>query len=228
MELQMIQSEKMAAVGQLASGVAHEMNNPLLVVLGRLDLLEEDKLSEELTKTLDIIKNQAQRMRSIVDRLLSYSRKKQPDTKPLDLNKLLESISPLLSYHPEFKKITWKQQLGKSLPLIKGDFNQIQEVFVNLGLNACQAMTSGGEVKIITSYNKKNKYVEVQVKDTGAGMGDEQLQKLFDPFFSTKDKGTGLGLAICHNIIESHKGTIDVGSKKGTGTTFTIKLPAIE
>lgn len=225
MEQQMIQTEKMAAVGQLASGVAHEMNNPLFVITGRLDLMEGEKVPENLAKTLEIIKTQSQRMRSIVDRLLSYSRARKPNIKPLDMNKLLQSIAPLLSYHPEFKNIAWEEQLQKDLPLVKGDFNQIQEVFVNLGLNACQAMPNGGELTITTRYNKNEKYIEILVKDTGYGMNDEQSQKLFDPFFTTKEKGTGLGLSICRNIIESHKGKIEVESAVGKGTTFTIKLP---
>ncbi len=228
MEQQMIQSEKMAAVGQLASGVAHEINNPLLVIMGRLDMMEDEKIPEELAKTLDTIKAQSQRMRSVVDRLLTYSRAKKPEVKPLDLNQLLESIAPLLSYHPEFKKITWKEQLEKPLPPVKGDFNQLQEVFVNLGVNACQAMPNGGELSITTRHNKDTNCVEVLVKDSGEGMTDEQLNKLFNPFFSTKDTGTGLGLAICRKIIELHNGRIRVASTHGKGTTFTVELPAAE
>ena len=228
MEQQMIQSEKMAAVGRLASGVAHEMNNPLFVITGRLDLIETDKLPEDAIKMLNIIRNQAQRMRSIIDRLLSYAKEKRPAIKSVNLNQLLQSIAPLLNYYPEFKKISWSEQLQEPLPLVKGDFNQLQEVFVNLGLNACQAMPHGGEVAVITKYNKGDKHVEILVKDTGEGMSDEQMQKLFDPFFSTKEKGTGLGLAICRNIVDLHKGRIEVESALGQGTTFTVRLPVAD
>lgn len=228
MERQIIQSEKMAAVGQLASGVAHEINNPLLVILGRLDLLEEQKLPEDIIKTLDIIKSQSQRIRTIADRLLSYSKQKPPEIKPLDLNQLIQSIVPLLSYYPEFRKISWKEDFQKDIPLIKGDFNQLQEVFVNLGLNACQAMPDGGVITITTRHNRAERYAEAQVKDTGVGMSDEQIQNLFVPFFTTKDEGTGLGLAICRRIIEQHKGKIEVDSSMGKGTVFTIKLPVVD
>ena len=228
MEQQMIQSEKMAAVGQLASGVAHEINNPLLVILGRLELLDVEKLSKGVVKALNIVKTQAQRIRTLADGLLSYSKEKKPDIKPLDLNQLMKSITPLLGYYPEFKKILWKEEFQKGLPKVKGDFNQLQELFLNLGLNACQAMLSGGKVTIITRYDKGDRYVEVLVKDTGEGMTDEQMQRLFDPFFSTKEKGTGLGLAICRNIIERHKGNIEVESAIGKGTVFTIKLPVAD
>ena len=144
------------------------------------------------------------------------------------LNQLLQSIAPLLNYYPEFKKISWSEQLQEPLPLVKGDFNQLQEVFVNLGLNACQAMPHGGEVAVITKYNKGDKYAEILVKDAGEGMSDEQMQKLFDPFFSTKEKGTGLGLAICRNIVDLHKGRIEVESALGQGTTFTVRLPVAD
>ncbi len=228
MEQQMVQSEKMAAVGRLASGVAHEMNNPLFVITGRLDLIETDKLPEDAVKMLDIIRAQSQRMRGIIDRLLSYAKEKRPAIKSVNLNQLLQSISPLLNYYPEFKKVTWDEQLQEPLPLIKGDFNRLQEVFVNLGLNACQAMPHGGKITVATRYNKGDKYAEVLVKDTGEGMNDEQLQKLFDPFFSTKEKGTGLGLTICRNVIDLHKGKIEVESTLGRGTTFIIKLPVVD
>ena len=146
----------------------------------------------------------------------------------MDLNELLQSILPLVSYYPQFKKITWKEQFQKDLPAVKGDFNQLQEVFVNLGLNACQAIPDWGELTITTRYNKGESHVEVLVSDTGQGMDDEQLQKLFDPFFSTKEKGTGLGLSICRNIIDLHKGSIEVKSAPGKGTTFTVRLPVAD
>ncbi|MBN1405475.1 MAG: PAS domain S-box protein [Candidatus Omnitrophica bacterium] len=225
MEQQMIRSEKMAAVGQLASGIAHEINNPLLVIMGRIDLLEEEKMPADVSKALETVRSQSQRIRILVDRLLSYSREKKPDAKPLDLNKLLQTITPLLSYYPEFKKVVWKENFQQDLPMVKGDFNQLQEVFINLGLNACQAMAEGGEIVITTRYDEAGQFTEALVKDTGPGMANEQLQRIFDPFFTTKEKGTGLGLSICRNIIDQHKGKIDVESSPGKGTTFIVRLP---
>jgi len=229
LEKQMIENEKMAAIGQLAAGVAHEINNPLLVILGRLDMLEMDqkKMSQDVRRTFDTIKNQAERMRSIVDRLLSYSRKKPPQMSEVDLNEVLKTIAPLVAYYPEFKKILWKESLENNIARVRGDFNQLQEVLLNLAINACHAMPDGGEM-LISSCNNKDNDVEVSIKDTGLGISQENIKKLFTPFFTTRDNGTGLGLAICYNIIESHKGVINVKSELGKGACFTVKLPAIK
>ncbi|NQT95059.1 MAG: PAS domain-containing protein [Candidatus Omnitrophica bacterium] len=226
MAKQMVQNEKLAAMGQLSAGVAHEINNPLLVILGRLDMLamEDEKLSPETERTLETIKNQAQRMRVIIDRLLLYSRKKAPQMEVLNINEVLKTIAPLVAYHPEFKKITWKEDLQEDTAEIKGEFNQLQEVFLNLALNACHAMPEGGALSISSS-NTKDGYVEISVTDTGMGISKENINKLFVPFFTTKDNGTGLGLAICHTIIQSHHGTIGVESNLGKGTVFRVKLP---
>ena len=138
MERQMVQSEKMAALGQLAAGVAHQLNNPLLVILGRLDMLsaEKEKLTPELQKIMEVIRNQAQNMRVIADRLLSYSRRRAFRKEILDINDVLKTVISLSSYHPDFKKIIWKQNLEENPPKIKGDFNQLQELFLNFALNA--------------------------------------------------------------------------------------------
>jgi len=227
MEKQMIENEKMAAIGQLAAGVAHEINNPLLVILGRLDMMEmeESNIEPDTRRILDTIKSQAQRMRVIVDRLLSYSRKRAPQMDQVDINEVLRTIAPLVAYYPEFKKILWQEDLAKSLSKVKGDFNQLQEVFLNLAINACHAMPDGGEM-FISSCDTDEGYVEVSIKDTGVGIPKENIGKLFTPFFTTRDNGTGLGLAICYNIVESHKGAIGVKSDLGKGATFNVKLPA--
>jgi PAS domain S-box-containing protein len=228
-ENKMMQNEKMAAIGQLAAGVAHEINNPLLVMLGRLDMLAmtDEKLTPEVKKTFDIVQSQAQRMRLITDRLLFYSRKKPVRMDMVDINDILKTILPLLAYYPEFQKIIWKEELQSDLPQVKGDFNQLQEVFLNLSMNACQAMPAGGTITI-RSYYAKDNTVHVEVKDTGDGIKQDDLSKIFLPFFTTKDNGTGLGLALCHSIIVSHSGTIDVNSVKGQGTTFKTILPVLQ
>ena len=221
----LIQAEKMSAVGQLASGIVHDINNPLLVIKGRIELLDKSELSDKTAGTLDTIMAQAQRIQIIANRLHSFFRKEKPVVEALDLNQLLQTIPQPLSYYPAFRKIVWKEQLQKGLPLVKGDSSQLQEVFVNLGLNACQEMSDGGEILIVTRYNETKKCVEVLVKDTGPGIDQKHLDKLFEPFFTTKEKGTGSGLAICRKIIELHKGKIEVKSGIGQGTTFTLSLP---
>ena len=225
----MIYNEKMAAIGQLAAGVAHEINNPLLVILGRLDMLDinETKLSSDVRKTFETVKTQAKRMRVIVDRLLSYSRKKEVRMDTIDVNEILKTIAPLVSYYPEFQKIVWKEHLADNLPKIKGDFNQLQEVFLNICINACQAMPDGGSLTIESNY-VDDSLVAVKINDTGVGIKQEHIAKLFTPFFTTKDNGTGLGLAICHNVISAHSGSVVVESQLNKGTTFYIKLPALK
>ncbi|MFC1807548.1 ATP-binding protein [Candidatus Omnitrophota bacterium] len=226
LEMRMIENEKLAAIGQLAAGVAHEINNPLLVILGRLEILAMDgeKFSQPVTNTLDIIKAQAERMRIIVDRLLSYARRKSPHMDLVNVNDVLKTIYPLVIYYPEFKKISWNEELEGNLPNIRGDFNQLQELFLNLGLNACQAMPEGGAVVVRTKLVDEG-FIEVFIDDTGVGIGDENIQKLFAPFFTTKDSGTGLGLSICQNITESHGGIIEVDSTLNKGTSFKIRFP---
>ena len=226
-EAQMIQNEKMAAMGQLAAGVAHEINNPLLVILGRIDMLAMDgeKMSPGVGKTIDIITSQAKRMRVIVDRLLLYSRKKPVSRNIVDVNEILKTIPPLVAYYPEFHKIEWKENLDKELAKVKGDFNQLQEVFLNIAINACQAMPDGGTLTI-SSYMQDGEFVNVGVEDTGSGVKKEDMGKLFLPFFTTKDTGTGLGLPLCYSIIESHAGVIEVESELDKGAIFTVKLPA--
>lgn len=226
LEEQMVQSEKLAAIGQLAAGVAHEINNPLLVISGRLEMLtmKNDDFPDDIKRTLDTIKGQTERMRIIVDRLLSYSRRKTPHMDAVDVNEILKTVSPLLAYHPEFKGITWKEEHGKDLPKIHGDFNQLQELFLNIGLNACQAMQKKGALAIV-SEEKKDGFVEVRIKDTGPGIKKEDMEKIFNPFFTTKDSGTGLGLAICNSIMNAHGGKMDVVSELGKGTTFKLSFP---
>lgn len=226
LEKQLVQSEKLAAIGQLAAGVAHEINNPLLVIMGRIDmmLMDDNALPADIKTTIETIRGQAQRMRTITDRLLHFARKGKMNAEDVDVNKILKSISPLLAYHPEFKRITWKEELQTDLPVIQGDFNQLQEVLINFGLNACQAMPNGGEITI-SSKDTRDGLVEIAIKDTGVGIREQDIKKLFTPFFTTKDKGTGLGLAICQSIISSHGGDVKVESQQGVGTTFKIRLP---
>ncbi len=228
-EAKIMENEKMAAIGQLAAGVAHEINNPLLVILGRLDMMEmsEENISSESQKAFDIIKSQAQRMRLITDRLLFYSRKQPVHMDTVDINDILKTISPLLAYYPEFQKIAWKEELQDKLPKVRGDFNQLQEVFLNITINACQSMIRGGMISI-RSFHANDNTVEVAIKDTGDGIQQNNLSKLFLPFFTTKDNGTGLGLAICHSIIKSHNGTISVETAIGKGTIFRVSLPVFQ
>jgi len=227
MEYHLVQSEKLIAMGQLTAGLAHEINNPLFVISGRLDLLLEQKgIGKNQRQELGIIREQTDRIRVLVDRFLRFSRKSsslKPDE--IDINKLIENVLPLLSYHElHTKDITIRKGFAEGLPKVRVDINQLQEVFINLFLNAFQAMPDGGTLDIKTR-NLDGNSVEIRISDSGYGISPENIKKIFTPFFTTKNEGTGLGLPICYNIIRNHNGTIDLKSEVGKGTTFIIKLP---
>ena len=226
LEYQIIQSEKMAAIGQLAAGMAHEINNPLFVISGRIEMmLEEKDLAEGVRQTLDVINTQANRIRKLVDQLLKFSRKAPPKFETINVNDTIEGVLPLLSYHKlPNAQIYINKDFERNLPAIKGDVNQLQEVFVNLCLNAYQSMPEGGTLSIKTS-NFQNQYAQIRISDTGCGIAEQNLKNIFMPFFSTKKEGTGLGLSICFNIIKNHNGMVEVESELNRGTTFIIKLP---
>jgi PAS domain S-box-containing protein len=226
LEYQIFQTEKLAAIGQLAAGMAHEINNPLFVISGRVEvLLGQTRLARKVKEGLDIVNTQADRVRKLVDQLLKFSRKTSPKLETLNINDTIEGVLPLLSYHKlPSSTVNIEKDLDKDLPPIKGDLNQLQEVFVNLILNAYQSMPEGGRITIKTS-NFQNLCAQIRISDTGHGISPQDIKNLFMPFFSTKQNGTGLGLSICYNIIKNHKGAIDVESQVDKGTTFIIKLP---
>jgi len=228
LEYQVFQSEKLAALGQLSAGMAHEINNPLFVISGRLEILKGEKLSERINNSLNLINMQADRIRKLVDRILKFSRKTTPVFETTDINETVELVLPLIRYsnHPTVK-IEIEKNFEKNIPPIKGDSQQLQEVFLNLLINAYQSMPNGGLIRITTS-NFRDLYAQIQINDTGTGIPENHLKNIFMPFFSTKKDGTGLGLSICHNIIKNHNGSIELVSQVGKGSTFTIKLPFIQ
>jgi two-component system NtrC family sensor kinase len=226
LEYQIFQAEKLAAIGQLAAGMAHEVNNPLFVISGRLEvLLGQKRLASKVKESLETINAQADRIRKLVDRMLKFSRQAPPRLEAININDVIENVLPLLSYQKlTSAKVDIEKDLEKGLPLIKGDLSQLQEVFVNLFINAYQSMAEGGKLTIKTS-NFENSYAQILISDTGCGIPQQSLKNLFMPFFSTKKEGTGLGLSICYNIIKSHNGSIDIETQVNKGTTFIIKLP---
>lgn len=228
LEYQVFQAEKMAAIGQLAAGMAHEINNPLFVISGRLEMILSDKrIGKKLKENLVIVSEQAERIRKLVDRLLKFSRKSLPKLDALNINEVIEGVLPLLSYYKlPSASIEIEKHFALALPAVKGDLNQLQEVFLNLLINACQAMPEGGKV-VISTDNQENKFALIKISDSGKGIPQESVKNVFMPFFSTKKDGTGLGLSICYAIIRAHYGTIDMDSRIDKGTTFTIKLPFV-
>ena len=227
LEYQIFQAEKLAAIGQLSAGMAHEINNPLFVISGRLEMLKEEEFSQKVKDNLTLISAQADRIRKLVDRVLKFARKSTLTLEPININTVIDLILPLVTYNKvPSAKIEIEKNFEKNMPEIRGDLQQLQEVFLNILINAYQSMPNGGVIKITTS-NFENLYVQIQISDTGVGIPASHLKDVFMPFFSTKGDGIGLGLSICHNIIKNHNGSIELVSQVNRGTTFTIKLPFI-
>lgn len=227
LEYQAFQVEKLSALGLLSAGMAHEINNPLLVISGRSALLKKERLSQKVKNDLDLINSQAERIQKLVDRILKFSQKTKPAFGPVVVNEAIEFILPFAQYNnlPDVK-VEIKKNFEKDMRPVKGDLHQLQEVFLNLIINAYQSMPEGGVIKITTS-SFGNLFALIQIKDTGMGIPADCLKDVFMPFFSTKNDGKGLGLSICHNIIKNHNGSIELESQVGKGSTFTIKLPFI-
>ena len=223
---QLIRSEKLVSLGRLVAGITHEINNPLTGILMFANLTSDSpKLDPSLKSDVDVIINEAQRCAKIVKGLLDFSRESIPQKKPTSLNKVMDATLTLIGRQSSFHNIEIVRDYQPDLPLILIDENQIEQVFINMLLNASQSMPSGGSIHIKT-YTENEEYACLKITDTGAGISEENLEKIFDPFFTTKtDKGMGLGLSVSYGIIERHGGTIEVQSKVNEGATFTIKLP---
>ncbi len=223
------QSEKMASIGRLAAGVAHEINNPLTGVLTYAHMLRKKKDQDAQQKEdLDVVIRETSRVRDIVRGLLDFARQSPVNMEPLDVNEVIRQTMLLLRNQKEFRKVVIEEELAQAMPPLRGDQNQLQQVFLNLALNACEAMPGGGTLSVATSAGAGK--IDVSISDTGCGINPEGLGKIFDPFYTTKPvgKGTGLGLSVSYGIIEQHQGHIEVESQVGKGTTFTVILPAGE
>ncbi|MHC4681086.1 MAG: two-component system sensor histidine kinase NtrB [Planctomycetota bacterium] len=237
-EAELIRSEKLASVGQLAAGVAHEVNNPLAGILVYIKLLlkkyEQGKLhTEETKKQLHKIEKETERCSRIIKNLLDFSRQTEVTLRPVDINKVIEATLSIIGHQIGLENIRIEQRLCTPLPLVLVDFDQIQQALMNIMLNAAQAMPGGGELTITTSVAKGVRIdsafrdaLRIDISDTGVGIPRENLGKLFTPFFTTKQKGkgVGLGLSVVHGIIERHHGKIEIQSDLGAGTTFSIYL----
>jgi len=224
---QLIQSEKLASLGQLAAGVAHELNNPLSTILLFSDvLLRESEPDDQERSDLETIVRETQRCKTIVGSLLDFARQHQVEAQELDLNAFIQTIINIEQKHDRYAKVVINTKLAPDLPIIQADPGQLQAAFVNLMTNATEAMPKGGQLTISTSPVPVGK-VTITIEDTGEGILPENLPRVYTPFFTTKPigKGTGLGLAITYGIIKMHRGQINIHSEVGTGTLVTIQLP---
>jgi len=223
-----MESEKLAIVGQLAASVAHELNNPLTGIVTYSHLLLEKGPCDDSTRTsVEKIAGQADRCKDIIRGLLDFSRQRKPEKTLSNINSILRGCISLVENQAAFHNIQVVENYWDNLPLVVIDPSQIERVFMNLIINAAEAMDGGGKLTLATRLDLDNRVVEVEFTDTGHGISEENMNKLFEPFFTTKDiaHGTGLGLAISYGIVKSHKGAISVESEVGKGTTFIVRLP---
>jgi signal transduction histidine kinase len=220
---QLVQAAKLAAIGELASNVAHEINNPLTSILGYAELIREETDLESIRRDVEIIEKESLRARDIVHQLLEFARKRPLEMAQEDVNALLQSVLELLSVQLKDTRVQVQKEL-QPLPPITADGNQLKQVFLNIINNALDAMQGEGVLKVRTF--TASGMVCVQICDTGKGIPQEVLPRIFEPFFTTKkEKGTGLGLPISYKIVQAHKGHIDVRSETGRGSCFTVRLP---
>jgi two-component system, NtrC family, sensor kinase len=226
LEDQLLQAEKLSSIGLLAAGIAHEVNTPIAGISSYTQMLLKDTPSSDKRKSiLEKIERQTFRAAEIVNGLLSFSRLSGSEFKEVDINQLIDESLNLLGHQLQLNRIKVDSRFDRSLPAVYGNLGKLQQVFINLFLNARDAMPSGGELEIQTGMNES--MIVVDISDTGTGIPEEDLKRIFDPFYTTKPigKGTGLGLAVSYGIIQEHGGRIFVDSSVGKGTHFRLKLP---
>jgi two-component system NtrC family sensor kinase len=231
LEQQLQLAGRLAAVGELAAGVAHELNNPLTAVQAFAQLLvSRDDLDESVKKDLETIYREAQRATKITGNLLSFARRHKPEKKLVSINMIMEESLELHAYRMKLNNIEVNKNLDAKLPMTMADPHQIQQVFVNIITNAEQAIVETSNTgNLWVKTRALDGMVRITFRDDGSGIAEEDLENVFDPFFTTKDvgRGTGLGLSICYGIIDGHGGRIYAESKPGEGATFVVEIPLV-
>lgn len=232
----LIQSSKMAALGKLAAGIAHEVNNPLAIIKEKAgwirDLLQEEDIAgsknfREFEDAIKKIEYHVDRARKVTHRLLGFARRMEPIQEIVDVNRILEETVGFLENEAMFRNIEIKKELSTDLPSLRSDSSQLQQVFLNILENAIDAVQRDGTITVRTAVSPSEQEITVTIADTGPGIPKEMLPHIFDPFFTTKapGEGTGLGLSVSYSIVEKLGGRITVESEEGKGATFTIRLP---
>jgi len=224
-----LRTEKLSALGRMAAGIAHEINNPLTgILLYGSNLTKKTSDESAIKEGLSIIVREAKRCKGIVQNLLEFSRDKTPERSLASVNEIIEKTLDILENEIHLHHVSVKNYLSREMPDILLDVNLIQQVFVNLLVNALEAIQENGSITIHTRMSPDQTYEIVEISDTGCGISQEHMSKIFDPFFSTKSNGTGLGLAVSYGIIQKHEGDIQVSSRPGQGTRFTIQIPVVQ
>ncbi len=223
---QLIRTEKLAAMGTLSAGVAHEVNNPLAAISSLIQMMQAQKnLDQNAAEKLKLISTQITRITQVTKDMMDFARVRPAAKSLIDVNKVIETSLRLASFDKSFQNLRLKKDFAENLPQIFADTDQLQQVFLNLFLNARDAMPDGGELRVKTS--NTNEQINIAVADSGIGIDTENLKQIFDPFFTTKQtgKGTGLGLAVCYGIVTAHGGRIEAAPNAQNGTTFSVFLP---
>lgn len=224
-----LQTEKLTALGRMAAGIAHEINNPLAgILLYSTNLIKKVPIEGFLREGLDIIIQETVRCRTIIRDLLEFARDREPQKVKAHTNQIIERVLSILDNQFRLQRITVEKRLSSQIPENMVDVNKMEQVFVNLLLNAVEAIGSNGTIIVTTRLDREGGFEVTEIQDTGCGIPTENLHKIFEPFFSTKPKGTGLGLSVSFGIVQSHGGDIQVESSPGWGTCFSIRIPLLQ
>ncbi|MCU0594841.1 MAG: ATP-binding protein [Desulfobacterota bacterium] len=221
-----MQADKLSSLGRMAAGIAHEINNPLAgILLYSSNLVKKVPETGPLKKGLEVIIHETIRCRGIIQDLLEFSRQREPVRTPADLNGVINKALSILANEFRLNRISLEKRLSDDLPRVLIDVNQVEQVFINFLINAVEAIQGQGSVSVRSYRDDDGQGAVVEIEDSGMGIPQEHLERIFEPFFSTKPKGTGLGLAVNYGIIQKHGGQIKVSSQPGRGTTMTVRLP---
>jgi len=229
LERRLVQADKLSSIGLLAAGVAHEVNTPLAVISTYAQMLAKQVSGDDQkSKLLEKIAKQTFRASEIVNSLLNFSRTSPTDFGEIDLNRVIRETSSLVEHQFQKSGVVTRQTLAEQLPLVRGNAGKLQQVFLNLFINARDAMPGGGSLVVRTW--AENGFAHIEIADTGQGIPAEHLARIYDPFFTTKGpkKGTGLGLSITYGIVQEHNGIIEVESRVGHGTRFRLEFPGVQ
>ncbi|HLL77352.1 MAG TPA: ATP-binding protein [Pyrinomonadaceae bacterium] len=232
---QLVRTEKLAAAGTLAAGVAHEVNNPLASISSLVQILQArlpgdgDRQAAETRELLRLVSTQIARITQVVRDMTDFAGQRPPTRAPLDVAKIIDSAVRLARFDKDFKRLTISTDFDPAAPRVPADADQLQQVFLNLMLNARDAMPDGGSLRVSTRYEHERDELSIEIADTGTGVAPEHLPRVFDPFFTTKPagRGTGLGLAVCHRIVTAHDGRIEISTGNGRGTLVRVVLPVL-
>jgi len=221
-----LQTEKLSALGRMAAGIAHEINNPLAgILLFSTNLRKKAPKEGPLREGLEVIVRETQRCKGIIQDLLEFSRDREPEKTLASINDIVEKALSILDNEFRLHHISVEKNLTAGMPNTLLDLNLLQQVFVNLLINAVEAIQENGVITIKSYVSPDKRSERIEISDTGCGIPPEDIAKVFEPFFSTKNKGTGLGLAVSYGIVQKHQGDIQVSSQPGQGTRFTVEIP---